>query len=97
MGFSSLDLADDFVTGYQDPNKELFEPILSNAKTFDVAVGYFCSGWLNDVMSGLKTFALNGGKCRFIVSPHLDINDAEKIICTEENQCLSNIELFEIG
>lgn len=76
MSFSTLELADDLVTGYQDPNTELFEPLLCNADSFDVAVGYFTSGWLRDVITGIRSLALRGGKIRIVVSPNLNTEDA---------------------
>jgi superfamily II DNA or RNA helicase len=85
MSFLTLELAEDFVTGYQDPNKELFEPLLTYAETFDIAVGYFTSGWLKDVMAGIKSLALRGGKCRIVVSPHLNEEDA-KILTSDSEQ-----------
>lgn len=73
---------DGVTTGYESPVKQLFIPLLRQASTYDVAVGYFTSGWLRDTAEGLAEFALSGGKCRWIVSPSLNEEDANIIVDT---------------
>ncbi|MGF1694790.1 DEAD/DEAH box helicase family protein [Vibrio lamellibrachiae] len=77
--FSELTIPLSLTTGYQDPNDDFFSPVLSCAKTFDVAVGYFSSAWIEDVKSGIHNFAMNGGRSRWIVSPNLNESDAKAI------------------
>lgn len=77
--FSEIDLPDTLSSGYSDPNEELFVPLLANAKTFDVAVGYFSSAWLRDVCEAILTFAAHKGKSRWVISPQLQKEDAEVI------------------
>lgn len=74
------DIPEGITSGYEDPVDQLFVPILRQAKTYDVAVGYFTSGWLRDTAEGFAEFALSGGESRWVVSPSLNKNDAEIII-----------------
>ncbi|MEZ9419639.1 DEAD/DEAH box helicase family protein [Vibrio breoganii] len=95
MKFSDLVLPINITTGYQDPNKDFFSPILGASKEFCVAVGYFTSGWLQDVVDGLHEMALKGGRCKFIISPNMDPNDEDIIRHTyrlEDENCLQLLE-----
>ncbi|GLS89931.1 DNA-repair protein [Psychromonas marina] len=77
MTFKNLSIPLNLTTGYQNPNDDFFSPVLSCAKTFDVGVGYFSSNWLADVKNGIHQFALNEGRSRWIISPNLNVKDAE--------------------
>ncbi len=79
MVFTDLSLPVNLTTGYQNPNEDFFTPVLSAASSFDIAVGYFTSGWLEDVIEGIHKMAINGSSCRIIVSPNLDPKDLEVI------------------
>lgn len=79
MGFKDISIPLNITTGYQNPNDVFFTPLLSEARKFDVGVGYFSSNWVEDVKEGLHKFALNGGRSRWIISPYLNTEDAEAI------------------
>lgn len=79
MNFEDINVPLNLTTGYQDPNEEFFSPVLSVAKTFDVGVGYFSSNWLEDVKEGIYSFALQGGRSRWVISPCISVNDANAI------------------
>jgi superfamily II DNA or RNA helicase len=79
MTFNDISIPLNITTGYQNPNDVFFTPILSVARKFDVGVGYFSSNWMEDVKEGIHEFALNGGKSRWIISPHVNVGDAEAI------------------
>lgn len=70
---------DSITTGYEDPIEQLFVPLLRQTETYDVAVGYFTSGWLRDTAEGFAEFARHGGRSRWVVSPNLNHEDAEAI------------------
>jgi superfamily II DNA or RNA helicase len=76
-------IPDGITSGYENPVDQLFVPLLRQAETYDVAVGYFTSGWLRDTAEGFAEFALSGGKSRWVVSPSLNKSDAEIIIDTK--------------
>jgi len=80
MTFNKINLPASITTGYQDPCEDFFIPLLKNATSFDVAVGYFTTGWLRDVAEGMAAFALNGGGSRWVISPQLTAEDANAIV-----------------
>ena len=94
MTFRDVELPDSLATGHNDPVKEFFVPVLKNAKTYDVAVGYFTSGWLRDSAEGFAEFALSGGKSRWVVSPELNSDDA-KWIADADSYYGTLVELHE--
>ena len=67
-------------TSENDLAKELYIPCLEWAISFDRAVGYFTSGWLNYTAQGMASFASRGGHARWITSPIVDENDY-RVIC----------------
>jgi superfamily II DNA or RNA helicase len=73
---------DGVTTGYENPVERLFVPMLRQASSYDVAVGYFTSGWLRDTAEGLAEFAIRGGTSRWIISPCLNRADADAIVST---------------
>jgi len=92
-----LGLPDDISTAYQSPVDELFNPMLKESTKFDIAVGYFTSGWLRDVAEGMATFAINGGKSRWVISPELEKRDADSIIePTSESKGLKSYQERQI-
>ena len=55
--------------------KELYEPCLKWASTYDRGVGFFSSGWIMINAKGMSDFASRGGKARWITSPILSESD----------------------
>lgn len=55
--------------------EDFYEPALGAAASYDRGVGYFTSGWLRMVSRGIASFASNGGRARFLVSPHMSEAD----------------------
>jgi superfamily II DNA or RNA helicase len=85
MNLIEQNFPDDITTGHQSPSLELFIPLLKSATKFDVAVGYFTSGWLKDVAEGMAEFAKRGGVARWVVSPVLNERDALCVVELDEN------------
>lgn len=63
------------VTPRDDPTEILFEPALTRAYEYKRAVGYFTSNWIARNAAGLAQLAANGGKARWVTSPHLSEGD----------------------
>tara|TARA_B100000787_G_C16198775_1_gene302994 strand:- start:2715 stop:4733 length:2019 start_codon:yes stop_codon:yes gene_type:complete len=80
MPLKTLKIPRSLNTSAENPIKQLFTPALKNSTTYDVATGYFTSGWLRDTAEGLAEFAINGGRSRWIISPDLPEADAQSII-----------------
>ena len=80
MPLSDLSLPFSLNTPEDDAAVSLFNPVLKEATTFDVAVGYFSAIWLRDTAEGMAHFAKNGGVSRWIVSPELSKNDMDALL-----------------
>jgi len=95
MSFLEIEIPRNVKTTKANPTNVFFIPSLSNAVTYDVAVGYFTTGWFRDVAEGLAKFAENGGKARFIISPQLNENDFIALKSshneTDKNRVVKNI------
>lgn len=68
-----------------DPTLLLFEPALSRSLEYKRAVGYFTSGWIKQNASGLAALASNGGRARWVTSPHLSAEDWAALSSGTEN------------
>ena len=80
MSLTQIALPKLFITTSTEDLAELFyEPALALAERYDRGVGFFSSGWLRMVSSGLTQFAANGGQARIITSPILDPRDWEAL------------------
>lgn len=90
VDFSNLDIKRNVKTTQEDPIKSFFDPALSAALTYDVAVGYFTTGWFRDAAHGLSKFAENGGKARFVISPQLNKQDYEALRNASSNDVYSS-------
>ena len=54
---------------------DFYEPALIASQRYDRGVGYFTSNWLKLASTGIAVFAGNGGRARFVVSPHMSSED----------------------
>ena len=77
MPFRKLDLPLSVKTTRANPLTVFFVPVLREAVIYDVAVGFFTTGWVRDAAEGIAQFACNGGKARWIISPVLSAQDYE--------------------
>jgi len=75
MALQELQLPLSVSTTDESPVRVFFNPALSEAVRYDVAVGYFSANWVRDAASGIARFACNGGRARWIVSPELSEED----------------------
>lgn len=57
--------------------RDLYDPCLQWATSYDRGVGYFTSAWLRENSVGLSYFATNGGIARWLISPILDPADLD--------------------
>lgn len=67
---------------YRTPDNivdDFYIPLLSNAKKYDRAVGFFSSSVLIELSRGLINLVKNGGKMRLITSPKLQEQDIQAI------------------
>lgn len=67
-------------TSDNDLIRDLFDPALMRAQTYDRGVGFFSSGWIREASKGLAQFAANYGKARWITSPILSESDWDAMV-----------------
>jgi len=81
MNFSDLSILYQYRSDDEDGNivRDFYIPVLSRAKLYKRAVGFFTSGALITVARGLNQFVNNGGKMQIIVSLRLNEFDIEAI------------------
>ena len=81
VGLQDVNLRDDrtYNTLEDDPARTFFLPCLSEAITYDRAVGYFRSSVFSLIGAGLDEIVTKNGKIRIIASPHLDDDDITRI------------------
>lgn len=75
-----IDLKDSLKESYRTPDnivEDFYVPLLSNAKKYDRAVGFFSSSILIELSKGLINLIHNGGKMRLITSPKLQERDIQ--------------------
>lgn len=103
MGFMDLQIKNEYHSFEDNIIEDFYIPVLSNAKRYDRAVGYFSSTSLIEITKGLCELVKNKGHVRLIVSPNLSNEDIQAITYGYENRIelitnkfmntLNNIEL----
>lgn len=75
-----LKIEDRYMT-YEGPSpvRSFFVPCLENSIKYDRAAGFFTSGALNQLVTGLEEFRSSNGKMRLITSPKLTEEDVHQI------------------
>lgn len=79
MSFRDLKLKHVYNSVKDDLIKDFYEPVLSEAVTYDRVVGYFNSYSLALIVDGLKDFISNEGKMRLLCGVQLDAEDVNAI------------------
>jgi superfamily II DNA or RNA helicase len=72
-------LRDSYRSDDSDIAAEFIVPCLTSASTYDRATGYFTSGILPHLLTGLQPFVRNGGRIRLVASPHFTSDDIDQI------------------
>lgn len=93
MSFDNISIPFSLNSSSDDPISDFFIPVLKEAVKYDVAVGYFTSGWIRDAAPGIAELAKNGGKIRWLISPQITKEDWEVLSATNSvNEVHSLIE-----
>ena len=81
MNFKEIDIEikDEYRSRLHGVVKEFYIPLLSAAKSYKRAVGFFSSTVLCQIADGVAKLALNGGEIQIVASPHLIESDIEAI------------------
>ena len=75
MSFEDIDIPVSVTTTTGNPINDLFVPVLKESTEYDVAVGYFSTGWIRDAAEGIAAIAVKGGRTRWIINPTLSEED----------------------
>lgn len=79
MSFKSLDIKPSYESGIGDIVQDFYEPVLTEAISYDRISGFFTSTSLAVAARGMCNFIKNGGMMRLITSPILSSDDIEVI------------------
>lgn len=79
MGLRDLEIKNEYRTKMGNIAREFLVPVLSEAVTYDRAVGFFSSSSLAEVAKGIGRIAQRGGRIRLIASPNLSEEDVKAI------------------
>ena len=79
MSLRDIELKLEYNTLVDNISRDFYVPLLSQAVSYDRAVGLFSSSSLVEISKGLVQLANNGGKVRLLVSPYLSESDIEAI------------------
>lgn len=84
MSFKDLKLNSIYNSSKNDLVLEFYEPVLSEAVSYDRVTGFFNSKSLALVASGLKGFISNNGKMRLLCGSELQKDDVDAILNSSE-------------
>lgn len=79
MGFTSLDLKREYRSLVCDVVRDFYTPVLTEAKLYQRAVGFFSSSALVSLTEGIGGLIRNGGKIELVASPRLSEDDLAAI------------------
>ncbi len=77
MSLKDIELKHEYRSFKNDIIKDFYIPILSKAKEYKRAVGFFSSTALIEISKGITALAKNGGKMKLLTSPILSEEDIE--------------------
>ena len=86
MCLPDIVLKPEYRTLKEDIVKDFYIPLLSKAKLYKRAVGYFSSTVLKDISYGIAKLAQNQGKILMVASPNLSHEDIEAIAKGYDNR-----------
>lgn len=79
MGFTELSIESEYRSFRSDVARTFFVPVLSKAKFYKRAVGFFSSSSLIEVSDGITGLVKNNGRIQLVSSPHISLEDYEAI------------------
>lgn len=79
MLYSEMKIEEEYKIPRDNIIEDFYIPIISNAKEYKRAVGYFSSTALINITQGLAGLIKNGGKIQLVTSPHLSEEDFKAI------------------
>ena len=71
MSFKDVEIKQEYRSFNDNMVEDFYYPLLSKAKLYERAVGFFSSTALIEISKGISGLVENGGKIRLIASPKL--------------------------
>lgn len=88
MSFKDIEIKQEYRSFNDNMVEDFYYPLLSKAKLYERAVGFFSSTALIEISKGISGLVENGGKIRLIASPKLSGEDSrgnrERATATEK-------------
>ncbi|MCR0417539.1 DEAD/DEAH box helicase family protein [[Clostridium] innocuum] len=79
MGFSTYRIKSEYRSLIDNVIQDFYIPLLSEAKSYKRAVGFFSSTSLVEISKGISEMAKKGGKIKIVASPYLSEEDIDAI------------------
>lgn len=79
MGFTSIEIKQEYRSRLDNVIKDFYIPVLKDAVLYKRAVGFFSSTALVEMSAGICGLVKNGGRIQLIASPHLSAEDIQAI------------------
>lgn len=79
MRLCDIDVKSEYRSLLDNVAKDFYIPLLSCAKTYKRAVGFFSSSVLIEISKGISALAQNGGTIQLVASPYLSDQDVDAI------------------
>lgn len=86
MSFKDLTIKGEYRTLLDNVVQDFYIPLLSQARSYKRAVGFFSSTALVEISKGIAAMAKNGGKIEIVASPYLSEEDFKAIQEGYENR-----------
>lgn len=92
----SSNIKSTYRTGKDDLLKDFYIPVLSTAKYYDRAVGYFSTSLLAYALKGISSIVKNNGRMRLIIGHPLDDDEFEALKEGEQLKAISKSLIVEL-
>ncbi len=79
MSLRDIKIKNEYRSLVDNVAQEFYIPLLSEAKCYNRAVGFFSSTALVEISKGISSLAKNGGNIKLVASPYLSKEDIEAI------------------
>lgn len=79
MSLKDIDVKNEYRSLNDNVVQEFYIPLLSEARFYNRAVGFFSSSALIEISKGINSLVRRGGKIKLVASPYLSSDDIEAI------------------
>lgn len=99
MSLTDISVKSEYRSLIDNVVQDFYIPLLSQAKTYRRAVGFFSSSSLVEISKGIASMAANGGHIQIVASPFLSEEDIEAIRkgYKDRNEIIENAVLSQLS